>query len=446
MAEKDVESLRSFLQRFSLGEGSDAQEEKSKPEQLLKELTLQGVADFVKEGKCKKVIVMSGAGISTSAGIPDFRSPGTGLYDNLQKYNLPNPQAIFEIGFFRENPEPFFTLSKELFPGAFFPTPSHFFIRLLHEKGILLRHYTQNIDTLDRIAGVPDEKIMEAHGSYHTGHCLNCNEEYTEELMREKIMADLIPKCAKCDEGGVIKPDVVFFGESLPHLFPRLVSEDFPQCDLLIVMGTSLVVQPFASLVDKVPETTPRLLINMEKTGQVDPMMMMFGFSSGMDFDSDDKYRDVAYIGPCDEGCEKLADLVGWKKDFAALVKEGEAQKQKKQGKSVKKNNDPASSSTAKTPSPSKKSSASPTSEQKPKTSSPSKKSSASPTKDQKPKTSSPSKKSPASPTSDQKPKTASPNKKYPVSPTKDKKSKVSPTKKTPVSPSKDTKPSSKKD
>lgn len=78
-----------------------------------------------------------------AAGIPDFRSPGSGLYDNLQKYNLPYPQAIFEINFFRENPKPFFVLAKELYPGIFKPTIGHYFIRLLQEKGYLLRHYTQ---------------------------------------------------------------------------------------------------------------------------------------------------------------------------------------------------------------------------------------------------------------------------------------------------------------
>ena len=69
------------------------------------------------------------------------RSPGTGLYSNLQKYNLPDPHAIFEIGFFRENPEPFFQLAKELYPDEdkFKPTPSHYFVKLLHDKGLLMR-------------------------------------------------------------------------------------------------------------------------------------------------------------------------------------------------------------------------------------------------------------------------------------------------------------------
>lgn len=85
----------------------------------LKDLTLNGVAQALKDGKFKNIIVMTGAGISVASGIPDFRTPGTGLYDNLQKYNLPYPTAVFEIDYFRLNPQPFFTLAKELFPGNF---------------------------------------------------------------------------------------------------------------------------------------------------------------------------------------------------------------------------------------------------------------------------------------------------------------------------------------
>ena len=109
--------------------------------QVLTELSIDGIVEYIKSGKATKIITMAGAGISTSAGIPDFRSPGTGLYSNLQKYNLPDPQAIFEIGYFRENPEPFFQLAKELYPDGdkFRPTPSHFFIKLLHDKGLLHR-------------------------------------------------------------------------------------------------------------------------------------------------------------------------------------------------------------------------------------------------------------------------------------------------------------------
>lgn len=125
-----------------------------------------------------------------AAGIPDFRSPGSGLYHNLQKYNLPHPTAVFELSFFHENPRPFFELAKELYPGKFKPTPCHYFIKLLEEKGVLLRHYTQNIDTLERVAGIPGDKIVEAHGTFHTGHCLKCQKEYPQEWMKGEIIFD----------------------------------------------------------------------------------------------------------------------------------------------------------------------------------------------------------------------------------------------------------------
>lgn len=137
------------------------------------QLTLQDIARSLRDRQHKRVVVMAGAGISTPSGIPDFRlaresgrknvscalpltsentcrSPGSGLYDNLQQYDLPYAEAIFEIGFFHRNPAPFFALAKELYPGNYRPNPTHFFVHLLHQKGQLLRMYTQNIDGLER--------------------------------------------------------------------------------------------------------------------------------------------------------------------------------------------------------------------------------------------------------------------------------------------------------
>ncbi|XP_011306222.1 NAD-dependent protein deacetylase Sirt2, partial [Fopius arisanus] len=185
-----------------------------------------------------------------AAGIPDFRSPTSGVYSNLEKYNLPHPQAIFDIDYFAENPEPFFALAKLLLPEGYKPTPSHYFVRLLWEKGLLLRHYTQNVDTLERIAGLPGEKLVEAHGTFHTGRCLKCRCPYDLPWMKEKIIEGPIPKCEECLEG-VVKPDIVFFGEMLPDRFHTLIEHDFVRADLLIIMGSSLVVQPFASLIDR---------------------------------------------------------------------------------------------------------------------------------------------------------------------------------------------------
>ncbi|KAG8035962.1 hypothetical protein G9C98_003088 [Cotesia typhae] len=271
---------------------SDTEEKMGvKAKQILQELTIRGIVDFIKENKCRNIITMAGAGISTSAGIPDFRSPSSGLYYNLQKYKLPYPQAIFEIDFFKTNPEPFFVLAKELFPEHLKPTLSHYFIKLLSDKGLLLRHYTQNIDTLERISGLPPEKLVEAHGTFHSGQ-------------------------------GVVKPDIIFFGEMLPERFYHSIDNDFPKADLLIIMGSSLVVQPFASLIDKVKSTCPRLLINKEKVSVQDRLFRFFGLSHGFVFDpkSSECARDVAWIGDCDTGCKLLAEELGWNEELEKLM------------------------------------------------------------------------------------------------------------------------------
>lgn len=318
--EEDQEGFMSMLQNFLMSKldlGGHGEAEK-----VLEEVSVEGVVKYIKSGQCKNIITMAGAGISTSAGIPDFRSPGTGLYNNLEKYNLPFPEAIFDIEFFKSNPKPFFVLAKDLYPGAFNPTPSHWFIRLLHEKGLLLRHYTQNIDTLEHVAGLPADKVVEAHGTFRTSHCIACHKEYSQEWMKEEIFKDNIPTCTECS--GLVKPDIVFFRENLPTRFFQLMQTDFPKCDLLLIMGTSLTVQPFAMLINNVPSTCPRLLINREKTGTMDPMMamlqgMLSSGGSGLALDSPRNTRDVALLGDCDEGCVKLADMLGWKEDYEKL-------------------------------------------------------------------------------------------------------------------------------
>ena len=94
----------------------------------------------------KRIVVMAGAGISTAAGIPDFRSPNTGIYSRLEQYDLPYPEALFEINFFRQDPQPFYTLYEELYPDGtkYPPTYTHCFFKLLYDKGLLLRVFTQN--------------------------------------------------------------------------------------------------------------------------------------------------------------------------------------------------------------------------------------------------------------------------------------------------------------
>ncbi|XP_042224945.1 NAD-dependent protein deacetylase sirtuin-2-like isoform X1 [Homarus americanus] len=315
---EDREGFMTMLQSFLMSK-LDLSKDADIPK-VLDEVTVEAVVKYIKSGECKSIITMAGAGISTSAGIPDFRTPGSGLYSNLEKYNLPFPEAIFDIEFFKTNPQPFFVLAKELYPGAFNPTPSHWFVRLLHDKGLLLRHYTQNIDTLEHVAGLPAEKTVEAHGTFRTSHCIACRKEYSQEWMKEEIFKDSIPTCSECS--GLVKPDIVFFRENLPPRFFHCVQSDFPKCDLLIILGTSLTVQPFASLIDNVPPSCPRLLINREKTGSVDPVMAILHgiFTGGLALDSPNNKRDVALLGDCDDGCKTFAEMLGWKEDLEKLV------------------------------------------------------------------------------------------------------------------------------
>ncbi|XP_034952360.1 NAD-dependent protein deacetylase sirtuin-2 isoform X2 [Chelonus insularis] len=317
----NMEKIRKYLaQKLKLTDTSTDESDKSR-KKILNRLDIDGIVEYIKEKNCSRIITMAGAGISTSAGIPDFRSPSSGLYHNLQKYNLPHPQAIFELDFFKSNPEPFFVLAKQLLPEGFKPTPSHYFIRLLWEKGLLLRHYTQNVDTLERVAGLSPEKIVEAHGTFHTGKCLKCQAIYDLPWMKKKIIENVVPKCEECSEG-TVKPDIVFFGEMLPDRFHRLMNSDFPQADLLIIMGSSLVVQPFASLIDRVKKSCPRLLINKEKVGMQDHLSRLFGLNQGFVFDpkNTETARDVAWIGDCDTGCQLLADKLGWGEELKKLI------------------------------------------------------------------------------------------------------------------------------
>ncbi|KAK7067012.1 NAD-dependent protein deacetylase sirtuin-2 [Halocaridina rubra] len=317
--EEDKDGFMQMLQNFLMNKLHIGGKEDIP--KVLDEVSVEGIVKYILSGQCKNIVTMAGAGISTSAGIPDFRSPGSGLYANLEKYNLPFPEAVFDIEYFKSNPKPFYVLAKELYPGTFNPTPCHWFIRLLHEKGLLLRHYTQNVDTLEHVAGIPAEKLVEAHGTFRTAHCIECRKEYSQEWVKEEIFKDNVPTCLECS--GIVKPDIVFFRESLPSRYFKLMHSDFPKCDLLIILGTSLTVQPFASLIDNVPSSCPRLLINREKAGKIDPMVALLqGMSGGggLALDSSSNYRDVALLGDCDDGCMKLAEQLGWKEDLLKLM------------------------------------------------------------------------------------------------------------------------------
>ena len=261
--------------------------------------TIEAIASLIKENRPKNVICLCGAGISVAAGIPDFRTPGTGLYANLEKYKLPFPEAIFTVPFLEKKPEAFFTLAKELFPGNYKPTTTHYFLKLLETKGMLLRCFTQNIDGLEREAGVEPSKIVAAHGHFDTARCLRCRRQHTKAYVKEHVFADLVPRCEKDKCTGIVKPDIVFFGENLPRDYFVRSDTDFPECDLLLVMGTSLQVQPFSDLVDCVP-------INKERVGEFCEEVIT--------------ERDHVCLGDCDTVVGELVKMLGWETEFDDLV------------------------------------------------------------------------------------------------------------------------------
>jgi len=252
----------------------------------------------------RNVVVLSGAGVSVSAGIPDFRTPGTGLYDNLQKYNLPEPEDVFDLEFYRANPSPFVSLVQELWPGQnkHKPTLTHTFIRLLDKKGILRRNFTQNIDGLEVIAGVSKEKVYECHGHFRTASCVDCRCDYGGERCKREMLSGVAPICDEC--GGPVKPDIVFFGEPLSPRFSQLVRHDLPEADLLIVMGTSLKIPPVCLIPELV--RCPRLLLNRECVGTFED-----GDGVGP--------SDLFFSCDCDDGVRKLCRMAGWEAELNAL-------------------------------------------------------------------------------------------------------------------------------
>lgn len=151
--------------------------------------------------------------------------------------------------------------------------------------------------------------------------------------MKEHVLAGNVPKCTSCQ--GTVKPDVVLFGEGLPSEFWKYLS-DMPRCDLLVIMGTSLVVQPFAGLANKVDAKTPRLLINREPVG--DPNMLGSFLTSALGLNPNfgsggNARRDVFLRGDCDEGCKRLAALLGWENEFEALVNDSNREIDEKRAK-----------------------------------------------------------------------------------------------------------------
>jgi len=276
--------------------------------------TLESLADGLSLCQFQNVVVVMGAGASVSAGIPDFRTPGTGLYHSLSKYNLPYPEAVFDFEYYTKvDPRPFVDLSRSLWPGQDggpHPTTTHAFLKVLQDRGILRRVYTQNIDGLEALAGVDTDKLVECHGHFRSASCTKCRAGADIEDCMNIVFDNDVPICGRCSS--VVKPDIAFFGEDLPKRFEDFVDDDTEDCDLLIVIGTSLSVMPVAGIPQWVNPTCPRLLLNRERVGnfgreQPHQPSQVGGIEGEVSIK-----RDVIEEGDCDDGVRRLCNLAGW--------------------------------------------------------------------------------------------------------------------------------------
>lgn len=283
---------------------------------------MEKLVELITSGQIHKIIVMAGAGISVASGIPDFRSPQVGLYASIKdvaELHNHEPTFVFQMEVFEQDPKPFWWIFSKMWPAtaAALPTQFHFLIYLLHSHNLLLRCYTQNIDGLEKLAGLPNEKVIHAHGVLDKCHCLKCGHEYPIGYCLPQMNKNLsnpnstienavYPVCAEC--GSIfVKPNVVFFHEDLPDEFFDQFPIDFEEADLLIIAGTSLEVYPFASLPGKVNYNVPRFLVN--KT--------MVKNSRKFDFTTE---RDWFIPGDCQNFAKDLCEVLGWDLSLKTLI------------------------------------------------------------------------------------------------------------------------------
>lgn len=298
---------------------------------LLSSFDIDGLVEYIKSERCKKITFMVGAGISVSAGIPDFRSPGTGLYYTLQEYNLPDPMSIFSIDYLKENPTPFYSFQKNLIPGIYKPTPTHYFMKLIEQKNLLGTIWTQNIDGLEHLAGVPEKKIYECHGSFWTFHCLKCQRKSKLEEWRDKINKGEVLKCKSTQCLGLVKPDVVFFGENLPKKVFEDIQDKVFESDLILIIGTSLAVTPFSGFFELAARDTVRVLINREAVGTCPIRVTENGGEKIIQVNQNYQrrfffqcpeinFRDIFLQGDCDDVIYQICDKLGWRDELDQLI------------------------------------------------------------------------------------------------------------------------------
>jgi NAD-dependent deacetylase len=199
------------------------------------------------------VVALTGAGVSVPSGIPDFRTPETGLWANV------DPMEVAHIDVFDRDPARFWSYYRPRFHSLADkrPNAAHEALAELERRGVLAGVITQNIDRLHRAAG--SEEVVEVHGSIETSSCRRCEATYALEEVGSLFDRDGVAVCADC--GGPVKPGVVLFGELLPEAAMRRAQELAAAADLMLCVGSSLVVHPVAGLPGITLATGGRLAI-----------------------------------------------------------------------------------------------------------------------------------------------------------------------------------------
>ena len=258
-----------------------------------------------KAGGYKNIIFMVGAGISTSAGIPDFRS-STGLFKQLQdKYNLSGPEEFFYKTTFLKKPIFFYEFTKLFDLSQTKPTIAHKFMSYMAKKDYIKYVFTQNIDGLEIKAKIPSDKLIFAHGNFLEGHCAKCYKDIDIEKIKDGINKGEVYYCPDCK--GPCKPKIVFYGENLPKRFYDCL-ENIKDVDLIIVMGTSLKVYPFAAIPEYTNDDTDIVVFNMEKVG----IYQYYNLSN----------NDIFIEGKTDENILKFLKDIKQYDDFDKFIKD----------------------------------------------------------------------------------------------------------------------------
>jgi NAD-dependent deacetylase len=235
----------------------------------------QRVADLILSAK--RIIVFTGAGVSTESGIPDFRSPG-GIWERFDPDDFTYQKFI-------SNPETrrkqWQMLGEGLLITEAKPNPAHYAIAELDRLGKLDCVITQNIDNLHQKAGVPDDKVFELHGNMQWVVCLSCGRRYPFEQIKIRLdEGEEIPDCEACY--GILKPDAVFFGEPLPEKVLREATVRSRNCDLFIVIGSTLIVYPAAYMpIYAVNSGAKLVIINLSPTPMDEQVSILIRAKAG---------------------------------------------------------------------------------------------------------------------------------------------------------------------